>query len=111
MIVTQGDVSHLRFPFEKYDLATAFETVYFWPGLERCFTEVYNVLKKGGTFLIVNESDGTDEASLKYQKMIEGMRCYTTYELDMALKNAGFSDVVIHHHEEKPWISVVATKS
>ena len=111
MLVTQGDVSQLRLPAGKFDLATAFETIYFWPGLDRCFSEVFKVLKSGGTFLIVNESDGTDEASLKYQKIIDGMRCYTTYEIDAALKEAGFADVQVHHHESKAWISVIATKA
>ncbi len=46
-----------------FDLATAFETVYFWPGLEKCFAEVCRILKPGGTFPICNESDGTDETS------------------------------------------------
>ena len=110
MIIKQGDVSCLRLPAGKIELATAFETVYFWPGLEKCFSEVYKVLKPGGTFLIVNESDGTDETSLKFQKIIDGMHCYTAYEIDAALKSAGFSDVQVNHHEEKPWISVVAKK-
>ena len=35
-----------------YDLVTAFETIYFWPGLEKSFSEVCRVLKKGGTFAI-----------------------------------------------------------
>ena len=110
MIIKQGDVSNIRLPAGKIDLATAFETIYFWPGLEKCFSEVYKVLKHGGTFLIVNESDGTDEASLKYQKIIDGMRCYTAYEIDTALKEAGFSEVKVNHHESKPWISVQAKK-
>ena len=110
MIVTQGDVSNLKIPNAKFDLATAFETIYFWPGLTRCFSEVCKVLKPGGKFLIVNESDGTDEASLKYQKIIDGMRCYTAYEIDTALKEAGFTDVQVNHHDSKAWISVIATK-
>ena len=40
------------------------ETIYFWPGLKECFAQVAKVLKPGGTFMIVNESDGTDETSL-----------------------------------------------
>jgi len=27
----QGDVSELQLPAGEFDLATAFETVYFWP--------------------------------------------------------------------------------
>ena len=34
--VVQGDVSGIPFEDNKFDLVTAFETVYFWPGLEDC---------------------------------------------------------------------------
>ncbi|MCR5269257.1 MAG: class I SAM-dependent methyltransferase [Lachnospiraceae bacterium] len=108
--VQWGDVSALSLPEENYDLATAFETIYFWPGLKKCFAQVAKVLKPGGIFLIVNESDGTDEASLKYEKIVDGMVCHTAEEIAAALKNAGFSKVTPHHHENKPWIAVVAKK-
>ncbi|MCR4761972.1 MAG: class I SAM-dependent methyltransferase [Lachnospiraceae bacterium] len=108
--VQQGDVSALALPEEKYDLATAFETIYFWPGLEKCFAQVAGVLKPGGVFMIVNESDGTDETSLKYEKIIEGMKCHTIDEIEAALKSAGFSKVKSDHHKSKPWITVIAKK-
>jgi ubiquinone/menaquinone biosynthesis C-methylase UbiE len=109
-IVEQGDVSNLKYHSNKYDLATAFETIYFWPGLEKCFSQVKNVLKPGGLFLIVNESDGTDEASLKFESIITGMKCYTIDEIEQALKNVGFSDIKSYHHEDKPWITIIAKK-
>ncbi len=108
--VRQGDVSRLDLPSESFGLATAFETVYFWPGLETCFGQVYRVLKPGGTFMICNESDGKDEASLKYEKIIEGMKVYTAEEIEAALKAAGFSAVRSDHHPTKPWITVLAKK-
>lgn len=107
--VQQGDVSRLGFE-NQYDLATAFETIYFWPGLEKCFGEVYKALKTGGTFMIVNESDGTDKASLQFEKIIEGMKCYTVDEIENALITAGFSKVITDHHKSKPWITVIARK-
>ena len=110
MIVRQGDVSDLRLPSDTYDLATAFETIYFWPGLEKCFREVCNVLKNGGVFMIVNESDGTDDTSLKYEKIIDGMKCYTIEQIESALKAAGFSSVTADHFDGKPWICVIAVK-
>ena len=58
--VLQGDVSAIPFSDEVFDYVSAFETVYFWPGLKKCFSEVNRVLKSGGTFLICNESDGTN---------------------------------------------------
>ena len=108
--VLQGDVSDLRLPEGKYDLATAFETIYFWPGLEKCFGQVAKVLKPGGYFLICNESDGTDATGLKFEKIIDGMKCHTVEEIESALKNAGFSKVKSGHHKSKPWITVVAQK-
>ncbi|MBR1905403.1 MAG: class I SAM-dependent methyltransferase [Clostridiales bacterium] len=110
MIVEQGDVSNLKLPADSFDLATAFETIYFWPGLEKCFAQVYRILKPGGYFMIVNESDGTDDASLKYEKIIDGMRCYTVEQISSAMKAAGFSEVTSDHFEGKPWITVIARK-
>lgn len=94
----------------KYDLATAFETVYFWPGLADCFKNVFDILKDGGYFLIVNESDGKDETGKKYEKIIEGMKVYTDDEIVSALKEAGFTEVSAVHHDKKPWIAVLAKK-
>ena len=108
--VQQGDVSDLKLPAGCFDLVTAFETVYFWPGLKKCFAQVLNTLKPGGSFLICNESDGTDAAGIKFEKIIDGMRAYTAEEIIEALHAAGFSKVQCYHHTGKPWIAVVAEK-
>ena len=108
--VVVGNVAGLPFGDGEFDLATAFETVYFWPGIERCFAEVCRVLKNGGTFLICNESDGEDETSLKFEKIIDGMKCYTPEQLENALKLAGFAKVTSVHHPKNPWITVIAKK-
>ncbi|MCR5109248.1 MAG: class I SAM-dependent methyltransferase [Lachnospiraceae bacterium] len=108
--VQQGDVSSLTLPENSYDLATAFETIYFWPGLDKCFAQVEKILKPGGTFMIVNESDGMDNAGLRFEKIIDGMKCHTIEDIESALKFAGFSSVKAHHHRSKPWITVVAKK-
>ena len=108
--VQQGDVSALSLPTGSFDLATAFETVYFWPGLEKCFAQVAGILKPGGYFMICNESDGTDATSKKFEKIIDGMRCYTAEELGAALRAAGFTEISSDHHPSKPWITVLARK-
>lgn len=108
--VLQGDVSDLQFPAGAFDLATAFETVYFWPGLENCFAQVAKVLKPGGHFLVCNESDGTDPMSARFETIIDGMKNYTAEELEAALKATGFSFVTSDHHPSKPWIAVLARK-
>ena len=108
--VMQGDVSDLKLTEGAYDLATAFETIYFWPGLPECFAQVHKILREGGYFMICNESDGTDAASLKYEKIIDGMKNHTVEEITAALKEAGFSKVRSAHHKSKPWITVIARK-
>ncbi|MBQ3879486.1 MAG: class I SAM-dependent methyltransferase [Oscillospiraceae bacterium] len=108
--INQGDVSDLHLPAASFDLATAFETVYFWPGLERCFAQAAKVLKNGGYFLICNESDGADPTSVKFEKIVDGMKNYTPQQIEAALKAAGFSEVKSDHHPSKPWIAVLAKK-
>ena len=108
--VQQGDVSNLELPSGSFDLATAFETIYFWPGLEKCFGQVAKVLKPGGYFMICNDSDGTDATGLKFEKIIDGMKNHTVEAIEAALTAAGFSEVKSDHHPSKPWIAVLARK-
>lgn len=108
--IIRGDVSDTNLPDGSFDLATAFETVYFWPGLEKCFSEVARILGPDGTFMIVNEADGAEGPSKKYEKIIEGMKIYTPEEIETALKSAGFDRVTTYHHDSKPWITVIAEK-
>ena len=82
-VVLQGNVADMIFASEWFDAVTAFETVYFWPDLPRCFREVYRVLKPGGTFLIC--------------------------ELKTYLEQAGFHDVQIHKNE-KGWLCILVQK-
>jgi len=108
--IVRGDVSATDFPDGSFDLATAFETIYFWPGLEKCFSEVARILGPDGTFMIVNESDGAVGISKKYEKIIEGMKIYTPEEIETALRAAGFAHVTTYRHDSKPWITVIAEK-
>ena len=89
--VIQGDVSRLPFGDEKFDLATAFETVYFWPGPMESLREVYRVLKPGGTFLIANESDGMSPSDEKWLSTIDGLRIFDKAQLSVFLTEVGFT--------------------
>ena len=108
--ILQADVSKLNLPENQYDLATAFETVYFWRSIQQSFENVLRVLKPGGRFLIVNESTGTDPAAVKFAKIIDGMILYTPERLKELLEAAGFADVKIHQVKGKPWIAVIGRK-
>lgn len=60
--------------------------------------------------MIVNESDGLDAASQKFEKIIDGMKTYTVEQIEEALHAAGFSKIKTDHHKSKPWITVIARK-
>ena len=108
--LVEGDVSAMPFADGEFDLATAFETIYFWPGLVRCFSEVRRILKPGGHFVIVSESDGRDKPSQWFNKIIDAMNLYTPEEIENALKSAGFSEIHTEHHDKQPWIVIIAGK-
>lgn len=109
--VLQGDVSSLPLPDGQFDLATAFETVYFWPGPVQSFREVCRILAPGGIFLVVNESDGLNPGDEKWLNIIDGLAIYTQDELVAYLQDAGFANVRVHHDNKKHWLCLVAQKA
>ena len=108
--VLEASVSSLPFKDNTFVMATAFETVYFWPDIEKSFAEVKRVLLPGGKFLIVNEDDGLSGNNEKWEKMIEGMHTYTPDELKKHLTAAGFKDITVKRDEQKHWLAVTANK-
>ncbi|MBQ8935169.1 MAG: class I SAM-dependent methyltransferase [Oscillospiraceae bacterium] len=108
--ILQGNVAKLPFADGRFELVTAFETVYFWPGIADCFKEVCRVMKDGGLFMIVNESDGKNEKSLRWTKIIDGMTVYTADELKETLIAAGFSKTEVDDDVSKDRLVVKAWK-
>ncbi len=108
--IVYGDVSSMPFDEESFDCVSAFETVYFWTDLEKCFAEVNRVMKSGGTFLICNESDGTNSADEKWAKKIGGMKIYNEEQLYTALEKAGFCNIKSYVNAKKHWLCIVANK-
>ena len=108
--IVYGDVSSMPFDDEAFDCVSAFETVYFWKDLEKCFTEVHRVMKSGGIFLICNESDGTNSKDEKWAKKIGGMKIYNEMQLRTMLEKVGFCDIKSFSDAKKHWLCIVANK-
>ena len=108
--VINGEACDLPLEDRSADLITAFETVYFWEDIYKCFAEVYRVLKAGGRFVIVNEADGKHEKDLKWTHIVEGMHIYNGEELTMLIKDAGFRTVTADDDESGDRLYVEAVK-
>lgn len=94
--IQEGNVKNLPFEEDTFDIVTAFETVYFWPDIEKCFGEVKRVLKPGGTFLIGMESNGSDNLIMKFWKHFIDMELYTDEEITSFLQNNNFSEITAY---------------
>lgn len=109
--VVQGNVLELPFESSSFDAVTAFETVYFWPELVRCFAEIHRVLKPGGVFMITNEATGRTKSHEKWLKIVDGMSVYTGEELEALLIDAGFAQVEIDEDRKADRLSVRAYRA
>ena len=108
--VLEASVAMLPFENEKFDVVTAFETVYFWPGLVDCFREEKKKKKNSGTFLICNEATGDTNKNDKWTQIISDMTIYRDVQLKTALEEAGFTDIQIHKNAHQDWLCVTGQK-
>ena len=108
--IQTANVAVLPFKDGTFRLVTAFETVYFWPDIEKSFAEVRRVMAPGATFCIVNEDDGLSGNNEKWEKIIDGMHTYTPDELRKHLTAAGFKEIAVRRDEAKHWLMVTANK-
>ena len=72
--------------------------------------EFFRVLRPGGIFLIVNESDGEDPHASKWLSVIDGMRIFDGDQLARFLTEAGFSEVILNRNAKKQWLCVLAMR-
>lgn len=99
--VLEGDVQSLPFEDNTFDIITAFETVYFWPNIEKSFGEVKRVLKPGGTFMMGMESNGSDNIPMKISKKLIDMEVYSDDELTGFLKANDYSNITVYLRDAK----------
>lgn len=108
--IIQADVSDMPIEDDEYDIASAFETIYFWPDIENSFKEILRILKKDGKFMIAQGTDGNHPDDEKWLESVEGMKVYTADDLKKYLLNAGFSSVESFKKENDYILVVIAEK-
>ncbi len=98
--VEQGSAAALPYPDETFDVVTAFETVFFWQPIEKCFEEVHRVLKSGGVFMFDSGIKGS-KIQIFFEKHTEGMVLRDKIEFKKLLKAAGFGKILTENYKTK----------
>ena len=83
----------MPFDDKKFNIITAFETVYFWPEIVNSFQEVKRILKDDGIFFIVMDANGCYTPKLEEITKNENCIFYTDEELKELLLEAGFTKI------------------
>ena len=108
--VIRANVCDMPIDDEKYNLVTAFETIYFWPDIENTFKKVLRIIKPDGQFMIAQGTDGNHPDDEKWLNTVEGMNLYTAPQLEKYLLNAGFRSVNSFKKENDYILVVIAKK-
>jgi len=90
--IVQGSVEKMPFEDERFDLATAFETVFFWPDTANNIKEVFRVLRSGGCFAVINNYG---DPNIDWEKKIPCMTRYSAEQIAHFMEDAGFADLKI----------------
>lgn len=105
--IKKGSADAIPYKDERFDVVTAFETIYFWPDIPKAFDEILRVLKPGGTFMVVCEMSDPD---CIWSRTVEGIRIYTAEQLKDFFTDAGFQDIKIDR-TKKVWVCVTGKKA
>lgn len=103
--IQEASVFSIPYEDENFDVATALETIYFWPNIIEDFKEVHRVLKPGGKFVVCNEMSNREE---NIWTSVLDMNILTADELTEKMIQAGFSRHEVY--QKKKTICVVAYK-
>lgn len=104
--IKKGSADSIPYGDGKFDVVTAFETIYFWSDIPKSFAEVWRVLKPGGTFMVICEMSDPD---CIWSRMVEGIKIYTPEQLKSFFKEAGYQDIKVAQ-TKKVWVCVTGKK-
>jgi ubiquinone/menaquinone biosynthesis C-methylase UbiE len=112
--IIEASVSQLPFCENTFDLATAVETHFWWPDIPAGMSEIFRVLKPGGTLTIIAEvykGAQTGMAALVEKYLpVTGMKFLTIDEHRELFQNTGYSEVKLATEPGKGWITAIGKK-
>lgn len=101
-------MDHLPFRDGFFNVATAFETTYFWPDLRAGLVEIRRVLSPGGRLVITNEV-ADREAAGRWAEHLD-MNVPDGRNLAALAHEAGFLTVDISIHPRHGWLRLLTTR-
>ena len=110
--ICRGNVSHLPFDDNMFDVVTAVETYYFWPDKLNDLKEILRVLKSGGKLVMVFEMCRVDDDPDKWQEVEDliNIKSVTEQEITDILREAGYVNIKTDVVAENSWLTAVAEK-
>lgn len=108
--ILQADAANLPFAENTFDLATAIETIYFWPNPEAGLREALRVLRPGATLAVICEMVAEEGKPQQYTEVIELLKLHipTQNGLEELLRRAGFDKM--RSHRKDGWLCVTGEK-
>ena len=110
--IQQATVSQLPFADEKFELATAVETQYYWPDVVNDLKEIRRTLKPGGRLVIIAEtfSGGRfDSVKGPIMKLLKSNDLTEERQREL-FRAAGYDEIQTFIKKSKGWICVVGRK-
>jgi len=104
----KGECSTLPFNNESFDELCSTNTLYFWKEPEKCFSEMFRVIKPGGK-IVVGFRDAKQMSNLNLSEDI--FSSYSQDDVVNLLSNAEFSGAHIEEKEGVPFVSYCAVAS
>lgn len=105
-------VSSMPFQDNSVGLATAVETIYFWPDLKNDFKEVFRVLKDGGRFCVVCEMVKNSDGSGAHTEVADFLKLHylTREEIERLFITAGFQNITVRTEKQNGWLMATGIK-
>ena len=105
--IKSGSADAIPYGDGKFDVVTAFETIYFWPDIKKSLNEVQRVLKPGGTFMAICEMS---DPGCVWNRIVENISIYRPEELERFFVEGGFENIKVSR-TKKVWVCVTGKKA